>query len=308
MYHHIQTESLVLSRLTVSLRSFKRQISWLSQKGYETISLEQLGGYILGQDTLPKRPVIITFDDGYQSVWDYAKPVLDQTGFTATVFLVAQAIGKQNIWDLQKSIPILPCMDKATCRRLLDDGWEVGSHGLNHYALPELGSKALIEELTGSKNALEQLFNCQVTAFCYPHGAWNKRIQEHVKSIIGGTYTIFHKKSLADFKNYKYKEVLQNMSKGKIYVPDWPKGYSNFLDNRKNLQPHIDFMVDTFTFSYAIIDSNDISWNDMNDIEKICINQIGKENLHNIRVGTSDNFVIKHIGNNTIIDYFKTTV
>jgi len=181
MYHHIQTESLVLSRLTVSLRSFKRQISWLSQKGYETISLERLGSFIQGQDTLPKKPVIITFDDGYQSVWDHAKPVLDQSGFTATVFLVAQAIGKQNIWDLQKSIPILPCMDKATCQRLLDDGWEVGSHGLNHYALPELASKALNEELTGSKNALEQLFNCQVTAFCYPHGAWNKRIQEHVK-------------------------------------------------------------------------------------------------------------------------------
>ncbi len=181
MYHHIQTESPVLSKLTVSLRSFKRQINWLTQKGYETISLERLGGFIQGRDTLPKKPIIITFDDGYQSVWDHAKPVLDQSGFTATVFLVSQAIGQRNIWDLQKSIPILPCMDESTCRCLLDDGWEVGSHGLNHYVLPELAPKALNEELTGSKNALEQLFNCQVTAFCYPHGAWNKRIQEHVK-------------------------------------------------------------------------------------------------------------------------------
>ena len=74
MYHHIQTESPVLSRYAVSLMSFKRQISWLTQKGYETISLKQLGRFIQGDDSLPKKPVIITFDDGYQSVWDYAKP------------------------------------------------------------------------------------------------------------------------------------------------------------------------------------------------------------------------------------------
>jgi len=181
MYHHIQAESLVLSRLAVSLRSFKRQISWLNQKGYESISLKRLGSFLQGQDTLPKKPVIITFDDGYQSVWDHAKPVLDQSGFTATVFLVLQAIGKRNIWDLQKSVPILPCLDETTCRRLLDDGWEIGSHGLNHLALPELATQALNEELTVSKISLEQLFDCRIIAFCYPHGAWNKRVQEHVK-------------------------------------------------------------------------------------------------------------------------------
>ena len=163
------------------MRAFKQQISWLSQKGYKSISLKQLGSFIQGRNTLPKKPVIITFDDGYQSVWDNAKPVLEQAGFTATVFLVPQAIGKQNNWDLQKSVPILPCMDKATCRRLLDDGWEIGSHGLHHYPLPELETKALARELNQSKIALEQLFDCQVSAFCYPHGAWDKRVREHVK-------------------------------------------------------------------------------------------------------------------------------
>jgi peptidoglycan/xylan/chitin deacetylase (PgdA/CDA1 family) len=181
MYHHIQADSPVLYNLTVPLRSFERQIRWLSQEGYETISLERLGRFIRGQDTLPKNPVIITFDDGYQSVWEHAKPVLDQSDFTATVFLVFRAIGRHNIWDLQKSVATLPCMDKATCRQLLYDGWEIGSHGLNHYALTELAPDALSDELTGSKISLEQLFQCRVTAFCYPYGAWNQRIQEHVK-------------------------------------------------------------------------------------------------------------------------------
>ena len=181
MYHHIETESPVLSRFAVSLRSFERQISWLTQKGYETISLERLGRAVQGQESLPEKPVIITFDDGNQSVGEHAKPVLDQSGFTATVFLVSQAIGKGNIWDLQKSIPILPCMDEPTCRRLLADGWEIGSHGLNHLRLPELTPEALNEELSGSKIFLEQLFDRKISAFCYPHGAWNKRVQENVK-------------------------------------------------------------------------------------------------------------------------------
>ena len=181
LYHHIQPESPVLSRYAVSLTSFKRQIGWLTTKGYETISLDRLGSAMRGQASLPRKPVIITFDDGYQSVWDHAKPVLDQAGFAATVFLVSQAIGKHNIWDLQQSTPILPCMDETTCRRLLADGWEIGSHGLNHLPLPELAPKALNEELIGSKISLEKLFDYSITAFCYPHGAWNKRIQEQVK-------------------------------------------------------------------------------------------------------------------------------
>ena len=181
MYHHIQTESLVLSRFAVSLRSFKRQIRWLSQKGYETIPLDRLGRVIQGQDTLPKKPVIITFDDGYQSVWDHAKPVLDQSGFTAVVFLVSQAIGKRNIWDMPKSTPILPCMDETTCRRLLDDGWQIGSHGLNHLRLPDLAPKVLNAEIAGSKIYLEQLLDCEITTFCYPYGAWTNKVQENVK-------------------------------------------------------------------------------------------------------------------------------
>jgi peptidoglycan/xylan/chitin deacetylase (PgdA/CDA1 family) len=72
-------------------------------------------------------------------------------------------------------------MDETTCRRLLDDGWEIGSHGLNHLSLPELAPRALNEELKRSKISLEQIFDCQISAFCYPHGAWNKRIQKHVK-------------------------------------------------------------------------------------------------------------------------------
>ena len=133
------------------------------------------------------------------------------------------------------------------------------------------------------------------------------RIHEHINSIIGGRYTIFHKNSLADFQLFKDQGVQADKSKGKIYIPDWPNKYKTFLENRKELQPHIDFMVDTFTFSFAVVDREQISKQDLKDIEKICINQIGKDNLANTRAGNSDKFLINHIGKVTIIEKMKVT-
>lgn len=133
------------------------------------------------------------------------------------------------------------------------------------------------------------------------------RILEHVNSIISGRYTIFHRDSLARFKDFKDQDVLADRTEEKIYIPDWPYGFINFLDNRKELQPHLDFMVDTFTFSYAVVNREIVSKQDLKEIEKICIKQIGKENLANTRTGHSDKFIINHIGNTTLTDKINAT-
>lgn len=132
------------------------------------------------------------------------------------------------------------------------------------------------------------------------------RIYKHINSIIGGHYTIFHHNSLANFKDFKDRNVQMDKSKGKIYLPDWPHGYKHFIDIRKVLQPHIDFMVDSFTFSFATVDKQVVSGNDLKEIEKICINQIGKENLANTRAGHSDKFIIDHKGHWTVTEKFKS--
>lgn len=130
------------------------------------------------------------------------------------------------------------------------------------------------------------------------------RIHEHINSIIGGRYTIYHSSSLAEFKNYKDHEA---GSIGKIYHPDWPYGYKYFIENRKNMQPHIDFMVDSFTFSFASIERQNGYWDDLKNIEKICINQIGKENLANTRAGICESLCITHKGNEFLVSKFKAT-
>ncbi len=131
------------------------------------------------------------------------------------------------------------------------------------------------------------------------------RILEHINAIISGRYTIFHHNSLTNFYRFKDESVQTDMTEGKVYIPDWPYGYKNFLDRRKELEPHIDFMIQTFTFSYAIVDSKIAAGNDLKEIEKICINQIGKEKLANTRAGFSNRFNLNHIGNPYMIACFE---
>jgi hypothetical protein len=129
------------------------------------------------------------------------------------------------------------------------------------------------------------------------------RIYEHVNSIIGGRYNIFHKEALKEFSKYKNHDP-DIESKGKLFLPDWPMGYKNFLINRNNLYPHIDYMVDTFSFSFAIVNDKYSAF-DLKCLEKICISKIGIENLINTRCGSSDRFELVHTGDNIIVDTFS---
>lgn len=133
------------------------------------------------------------------------------------------------------------------------------------------------------------------------------RIFEHLNSIIGGLYVIYHRDSLANFKEYKNQKVNPDYSFGKIYSPNWPKDYKTFIESRQILNEHINFMVDNFTFSYATVDKETISKKDLKEIEKICISQFGIENLQNIRSGHSNRFYIEHIGNKSVIEKIKAT-
>ncbi len=124
----------------------------------------------------------------------------------------------------------------------------------------------------------------------------NYRIHEHIRFLISGLYTIYHKDSLAKFKDFKNKkdtEVKADNKEGIIYIPNWPTNFKKFLDERKLLQEHIDFMVETFTYSCAPVDLNMYTMDDLREIEKICIKEIGLENLANTKCGELKN-LIKH--------------
>ena len=84
MYHEVSpSPHPAFRRYTVTPRAFARQMGWLAAFGYRPVDMDTLVRARQGQGSLPKRPVVITFDDGLQRAVDYALPVLQRHGFTA---------------------------------------------------------------------------------------------------------------------------------------------------------------------------------------------------------------------------------
>ncbi len=119
LYHHLSDE-MAPSSTVISTASFERQMSILFENGYESITFEQLYSYVVSGTPLPEKPVVITFDDGYMSNYQYAFPVLKQYGFKATVFVIGSSIGRSEYKNT--GIPIIPHFGAAEIEQMVASG------------------------------------------------------------------------------------------------------------------------------------------------------------------------------------------
>jgi len=154
---------------------FDLQLAALRRWGYETISFDDWLAYRRREGTLPRRPIILTFDDGYRSTYEVAWPLLQRYGATATVFLVSDLIGKTNVWDAGEIQEPLLGAGEITAMRA--GGIEFGSHSCTHPALTALPPHRVLAELRDSRTALEQLLGAPVRVLCYPYGKHNAAVR-----------------------------------------------------------------------------------------------------------------------------------
>ena len=166
--------------VSVSLQSFKDQMAWLNQQGYKSISEADLRNVVLHRKPVAGKHMLITFDDGYYSLLQYAQPVMAQYGFVATLFLSTGYIGKpyglsdfyfvgedrQLSWD--------------ELRTLSAKGWSIQSHGNNHVKMNGLNKETLIKEITDSKKVIEQNLGKTVDSFAFPYGLYNKMVLDQL--------------------------------------------------------------------------------------------------------------------------------
>jgi peptidoglycan/xylan/chitin deacetylase (PgdA/CDA1 family) len=162
----------------VSPRLFERQVGFLAENGYSTIRLDQ---YLAGEIAVEK-PVIITFDDAYQQVFDLAYPILQHAGFSATIFVVADYVGMKNTWDINLGGKCAYHMDWPEIQVLADSGWEIGSHTSTHPDLVGLSDEKLADELHCSKQVLEQHIHCPIHILSYPFNRCNTRVVKAVQA------------------------------------------------------------------------------------------------------------------------------
>lgn len=155
---------------------FQRHLKYLSRKGFQSVRLDSIFS-----ESSPAKPIVLTFDDGFQDFEDEAMPILDQWKMRATVFLVSDYIGRFNSWDVKIGDISAPLMNLDSIKRLHEQGIEFGSHTKTHARLTAIDSSDQEEEIRGSKAALEEMLGFPIDTFCYPYGAHDERIVELVR-------------------------------------------------------------------------------------------------------------------------------
>jgi peptidoglycan/xylan/chitin deacetylase (PgdA/CDA1 family) len=145
---------------------FQRQMEWLADQGYEGVTLGEVEAAWYEQGELPAKPIVVSFDDGYLSQYVAAFPQLQQLGWKGVVNLVA---GRSDLPD-------------AAVEKMLDAGWELGSHTVTNGDLTALGPAQLEREVAGSRQILERRFGVPVENLAYPSGRFDDRVISAVRA------------------------------------------------------------------------------------------------------------------------------
>ncbi|RYG44805.1 polysaccharide deacetylase family protein, partial [bacterium] len=124
----------------------------------------------------PKRPIGITFDDGYENFLTHALPALRHNGLFGTVFLVADRFGGTNDWDEGGE----RLLDEAQIAHCLEGGTEFGSHTSTHLDLKAASDEDAYREIIESRRKIGDTIHQEVRAFCYPYGRYDDRVRAFV--------------------------------------------------------------------------------------------------------------------------------
>jgi len=147
-------------------------------KGYQFYTLRDLQ-----RQPESHRKIAITFDDGYQDVYQNAFPILKEYQIPATVFVISSYLGKENRWDTNLGILRFQHLDQNELKQLLAAGWEIGSHGLDHNCLLGHTADAVRHQLAESKRILEHTLGCKIHYFAAPFGRISPRIVQIAKQV-----------------------------------------------------------------------------------------------------------------------------
>jgi len=159
---------------------FQRSMARLHDRGYQTLSLPELIDCLQRGVPFPERSLAITFDDGYQSVYEQAFPSLQRYGFTATVFLTVGAKGNGTKAERLPSMSGRSMLSWSEIKEMYRWGITFGAHTLTHPDLTTLPLKKVEIEINDSKAAIEDALDTPVACFAYPYGRYDTRCREIV--------------------------------------------------------------------------------------------------------------------------------
>ena len=166
-YHHVSDDVGEDGwAYTVPPADFAQQLDYLQAEGYTTITMQDFMRARKGKQELPEKPVILTFDDGYEDNYTTLLPMLEERHMTAVVYMVTNSIGRKGYLSWNQ------------LRDMQKRGIEIGSHTANHQPLTSLDREKQAEEMKLSKLLMEWNGLKTIYSFSYPNGAYDEGMPE----------------------------------------------------------------------------------------------------------------------------------
>jgi peptidoglycan/xylan/chitin deacetylase (PgdA/CDA1 family) len=177
-FHAFDNQSSVIS---FPPRVFKRGMAKLRENGYRTMSLLDAVDCLRMRKSFPERSLVITFDDGYRTIYEVAFPVLQDYGMCATIFLT---VGERGIMMPDTRLPSLSGHSMLSWYEILEMhqwGIDFGAHTLTHPDLTCLSVDRIENEIVESKAIIEDALSAPVVCFAYPYGHYNHQSRKLVR-------------------------------------------------------------------------------------------------------------------------------
>lgn len=177
LYHNIGRDG---AYLTVTPENFVAQINFLHDRGYHVVSLRDLIDDLRHGHTIKSKTVALTFDDGFCGQYEFAFPLLSQHHIPATFFIATGLVGKSLRLSSGHDLPLMGW----------EQIWEIGStphlevapHSKSHGEFTALGYDKILDEVRGSRAAVEEKFGHRSNLFAYPRGKWTPEAIEILKA------------------------------------------------------------------------------------------------------------------------------
>ncbi|WP_405878776.1 polysaccharide deacetylase family protein [Streptomyces sp. NBC_01136] len=178
MYHSIATAPGDATReLSVAPEAFAEQMALLGDQGFTPVDTAVLAAGWRSGRPLPERPVLITFDDGYEGVHRHALPVLAKHGFASTLFVSTGWI--KGAYDTGGALDAM--LSWAQVRELAAEQVEIGGHSHTHPQLDQLTDDALRFEVLRCKEIIGDELGTRPASFAYPYGYSSRRVRHVVR-------------------------------------------------------------------------------------------------------------------------------
>ncbi len=174
MYHYVEYVQDAGDKMRISLNTppsvLENEIKTLADAGYTFMTNKELDDVLDGKATLPKKPIVLTFDDGYRDFYTDAYPILKKYHVKATQYVISGFLDRPNHLLTNQ------------LEEIAKDGLvEIGAHTVHHVWLKGGNAQTVQGEVAQSRATIEQLIHRPVTSFAYPFGAFDEQARQTVK-------------------------------------------------------------------------------------------------------------------------------